>query len=101
MLTNLGSMVVELSPTAALLTTDNFLQYVNSKFYDNTLIHRVVTAGIFVAQGGWLSPAPAVQPGQKTAIVLEVNKGLSNLIGTIAMARGSELNSAASQYYFN
>ena len=101
MLTNLGTMVIELNPTAAPLSTDNYLQYVNSKFYDNTLIHRIVTAGIFVAQGGWLTPAPAVQPGQKAAIALEVNKGLSNLKGTIAMARSSELNSATSQYYFN
>jgi len=101
LVTNLGSMVVELNPTATPITTDNFLQYVNSKFYDNTIIHRIVTTGIFVAQGGWLSPTPAVQPGQKAAIALEVNKGLSNLKGTIAMARSAELNSATSQFYFN
>ena len=101
LVTNLGSMVVELNPTATPITTDNFLQYVNTKFYDNTIIHRIVTTGIFVAQGGWLSPTPAVQPGQKAAIALEVNKGLSNLKGTIAMARSAELNSATSQFYFN
>ena len=101
LVTNLGSMVVELNPTTTPLSTDNFLQYVNSKFYDNTIIHRIVTTGIFVAQGGWLSPTPAVQPGQKAAIALEVNKGLSNLKGTIAMARSAELNSATSQFYFN
>jgi peptidyl-prolyl cis-trans isomerase A (cyclophilin A) len=101
MQTSLGAVVLELNPTAAPLSTDNFLQYVNSKFYDNTLIHRVVTAGIFVAQGGWLTPTPAVQPGQKAAIALEVNKGLSNLKGTIAMARSADLNSATSQYFFN
>jgi len=101
LITNLGSMVVELNPTATPLSTDNFLQYVNSKFYDNTIIHRIVTTGIFVAQGGWLSPTPAVQPGQKAAIALEVNKGLSNLKGTIAMARSAELNSATSQFYLN
>ena len=101
MQTSLGGVVLELNPTAAPLSTDNFLQYVNSKFYDNTLIHRVVTTGIFVAQGGWLTPTPAVQPGQKAAIALEVNKGLSNLKGTIAMARSADLNSATSQYFFN
>jgi peptidyl-prolyl cis-trans isomerase A (cyclophilin A) len=101
LVTNLGSMVVELNPTATPLSTDNFLQYANSKFYDNTIIHRIVTTGIFVAQGGWLTPTPAVQPGQKAAIALEVNKGLSNLKGTIAMARSADLNSATSQYYFN
>jgi peptidyl-prolyl cis-trans isomerase A (cyclophilin A) len=101
MQTSLGAVLLELNPTAAPLSTDNFLQYVNSKFYDNTLIHRIVTAGIFVAQGGWLTPTPAVQPGQKAAIALEVNKGLSNLKGTIAMARSADLNSATSQYFFN
>jgi len=101
MQTSLDAVVLELNPTAAPLSTDNFLQYVNSKFYDNTLIHRVVTAGIFVAQGGWLTPTPSVQPGQKAAIALEVNKGLSNLKGSIAMARSTDLNSATSQYYFN
>jgi peptidyl-prolyl cis-trans isomerase A (cyclophilin A) len=101
MQTSLGAVLLELNPTAAPLSTDNFLQYVNSKFYDNTLIHRVVTTGIFVAQGGWLTPTPAVQPGQKAAIALEVNKGLSNLKGTIAMARSADLNSATSQYYLN
>ena len=99
--TNLGSIVVELNPTTTPLSTVNFLQYVNSNFYDNTIIHRIVTTGIFVAQGGWLTPTPAVQPGQKAAIALEVNKGLSNLKGTIAMARSAELNSATSQFYFN
>jgi len=72
---------------------------VNSKFYDNTLVHRIVITGIFIAQGGWLTPTPAVQPGQKAAIALEVKKGLSNIKGSIAMARSSELNSATSQYF--
>jgi cyclophilin family peptidyl-prolyl cis-trans isomerase len=99
--TNLGSMLVELNPTVAPISTDNFLQYVNNKFYDNTIIHRIVTTGIFIAQGGWLTPVPSLQPGQKSAITLEVNKGLSNIKGTLAMARGSELNSATSQYFFN
>ena len=56
MVTNLGSILVELNPTTAPLSTDNFLQYVNNKFYDNTIIYRIVTTGIFVAQGGWLTP---------------------------------------------
>jgi peptidyl-prolyl cis-trans isomerase A (cyclophilin A) len=99
--TNLGSMLVELNPKVAPISTDNFLQYVNNKFYDNTIIHRIVTTGIFIAQGGWLTPVPSLQPGQKSAITLEVNKGLSNIKGTLAMARGSELNSATSQYFFN
>jgi cyclophilin family peptidyl-prolyl cis-trans isomerase len=101
MATNLGTLAFELNPTAAPLSTDNFLQYVNDKFYDNTLIHRIVTNGIFVAQGGWLTPAPTVQTGQRAAIALEVGKGLSNVKGTIAMARAADLNSANSQFFFN
>jgi peptidyl-prolyl cis-trans isomerase A (cyclophilin A) len=101
MVTNLGTLKLELNPTAAPLTVGNYLQYVNDKFYDNTIIHRLVTSGIFVAQGGWLSPTPAIQPGQRAAIALEVGKGLSNVKGTIAMARASDLNTATSQFFFN
>ena len=101
MVTNLGNLIVELNPTAAPLSVNNFLQYTNDKFYDNTLIHRIVNSGIFVAQGGWLNPTPAVQPGQRAAIALEVGKGLSNIKGTIAMARNADLNSATSQFFFN
>ena len=101
MVTNLGTLTLELNPAAAPITSTNFLQYVNDKFYDNTIIHRIVTSGIFVAQGGWINPGPAVQPGQRAAIALEVGKGLSNVKGTIAMARGSDLNSATSQFFFN
>jgi len=101
MVTNLGALKLELNPTAAPLTVGNYLQYVNDKFYDNTIIHRLVTSGIFVAQGGWLSPTPTVQPGQRGAIALEVGKGLSNVKGTIAMARASDLNTATSQFFFN
>jgi len=101
MVTNLGTVLIELNPTAAPLTSNNFLQYVNDKFYDNTIIHRIVTSGIFIAQGGWLTPTPSAQAGQRPSIALEVGKGLSNLQGTIAMARTSDLNSASSQFFFN
>ena len=99
--TSLGNMVLELDAVAAPLTVNNFLQYVNDHFYDNTIIHRIVTSGIFVAQGGWLTPTPGVQPGQRAPITLEVGKGLSNLKGTIAMARMADANSATSQVFFN
>jgi cyclophilin family peptidyl-prolyl cis-trans isomerase len=99
--TNLGNMVVELDAAATPLTTNNFLQYVNDQFYDNTIIHRIVTSGIFVAQGGWLTPTPEVKAGLRAPIALEVGKGLSNVRGTIAMARASALNSATSQFYLN
>ncbi len=99
MVTSLGTMVIELNPTVAPVSTDNFLRYVQARFYDNTIFHRVI--GNFVVQGGWLTPAPAEQLGRRDPIVLESNKGLSNLRGTIAMARTAEANSATSQFYFN
>lgn len=99
--TNLGTMVVELNPSAAPITVDNFMQYVADKFYDNTIFHRIYAVGISVIQGGWLNTTPAIQPGQRAAIPLEVGKGLSNVRGTIAMARQSGLDSATSQFYFN
>jgi peptidyl-prolyl cis-trans isomerase A (cyclophilin A) len=101
MVTNLGTLLLELNPTAAPLTSSNFLQYVNDKFYDNTIFHRIVTNGIFIAQGGWLTPTPSAQAGQRPPITLEVGKGLSNIQGTIAMARTADLNSASSQFFFN
>jgi peptidyl-prolyl cis-trans isomerase A (cyclophilin A) len=101
MVTNLGTLKLELNPTATPVSVLNYLQYVNDKFYDNTIIHRLVTNGIFVAQGGWLTPVPDVKAGQRASIALEVGKGLSNIKGTIAMARSTDLNSATSQFYFN
>ena len=101
MVTNLGTVLIELNPTAAPLTSNNFLQYVNDKFYDNTIFHRIVTSGIFIAQGGWLTPTPNAQAGQRLPITIEVEKGLSNVKGTIAMARTADLNSASSQFFFN
>ena len=113
MVTSLGTLVVELNPTVVPTTVDNFLQYVRDGFYTNTLFHRVI--GGFVAQGGWLVPAsgpggsvlstataaPGVQPGARAAVILESNKGLPNVRGTLAMARTAEANSATSQFYFN
>ena len=111
--TSVGSLVVELNPTLAPVTVDNFLQYVRTDFYTNTLFHRVI--GSFIAQAGWLVPAtgptgallstataiPVLQAGAGAAIALESNKGLANLRGTIAMARTPDPNSATSQFFFN
>ena len=102
MVTSLGTLVVELNPTAAPGTVDNFLQYVRDGFYTKTLFHRVI--GGFVAQGGWLvpaTPAPVIQTGARPSITLESNKGLANLRGSIAMARTNDPNSATSQFFFN
>jgi len=71
--------------------TARFLAPVSNSKGNNTIIHKIVTASIFVAQGGWLTRAPAVQPGQKSAIALEVNKGLSNVKGTARWFQGPAL----------
>lgn len=99
MLTSDGEIVVELDSTKAPITVANFLKYVNAKFYDNTLFHRVVPG--FVAQGGGFLPGGQLKPGASGTIKLETNVGLSNARGTIAMARGDTADSAISEFYFN
>ena len=101
--TTLGSLVVELEPGVVKLTVDNFLAYVNSGYYNNTIFHRVIPG--FVVQGGGFTGVSGTtltpQAGLGSPIALEVNKGLSNTRGTIAMARTDVLGSATSQFYFN
>lgn len=97
--TTMGTLVVELNPTVAPVTVNNYLQYVRDGFYNNTVFHRVIAG--FVAQGGWATPAGTVQAGQRAAIVLESNKGLGNVRGSLGMARASAADSATSQFYFN
>ena len=100
-----GTIDLELDPVAAPVTVQNFLDYANGGFYDNTIFHRVVAG--FVIQGGGYSPGtpespdPSFVPPTQPPIVLESNNGLSNLRGTLAMARTPEPNSATSQFYIN
>ncbi|MCL1058276.1 peptidyl-prolyl cis-trans isomerase [Shewanella gelidimarina] len=96
--TSMGKIVVELDRTRAPLTVDNFLTYVVKGHYDNTLFHRVIAD--FVVQGGGLDLNKDERPTDKP-IVNESGSGLSNLTGTIAMAREAEPHSATSQFYFN
>ena len=99
LVTNLGSIVVELEPASTPVTVDNFLAYVNAGFYSSTIFHRVIAG--FVVQGGGFTSAGAIPAGLRAAIALESNKGLSNLRGTIAMARTDVFDSATSQFFFN
>ena len=94
-----GSMIIELDPTSAPVTVDNFLAYVNSGFYQNIIFHRV-EAGFVVQAGGWIA-GPTVRSATRAAIKNEASNGLKNLRGTIAMARTSDPDSATSQFYFN
>ena len=97
--TSLGSIVAELNPTAAPLSVNNFLRYVQNGFYSDTLFHRVIAG--FVIQGGGFSTGLVAKAGASAPIPLESNNGLTNLRGTLAMARTTDPNSATSQFYFN
>jgi cyclophilin family peptidyl-prolyl cis-trans isomerase len=94
-----GTVVVELDPTLAPVTVDNFLGYVNRGFYSNTLFHRVIPG--FMVQGGGYTTGLVKKTGQLAPIALESNNGLSNLRGTIAMARTNDPNSATSEFFIN
>ena len=98
-LTSLGSIVMELDPAAAPITVNNFLSYANSGFYSNTLFHRVMSG--FVIQAGGYTTGMVKKEGQKDPIVLESNNGLSNLRGTVAMARTNVPDSATSEFFIN
>ncbi|MCE9677956.1 peptidyl-prolyl cis-trans isomerase [Shewanella sp. AS1] len=96
--TSMGNIVVELDRKRAPITVDNFLTYVVKGHYDNTLFHRIIPG--FVVQGGGLNPKLEEKPTDKP-IVNESGNGLSNSLGTIAMARDNEPHSATAQFYFN
>ena len=87
MATTLGTVVLQLDPTNAPMSTANMLAYVNDGFYDGTLFHRVVSG--FVAQGGGFTTGLVHKTPTYPSIQLESNNGLSNLKGTVAMARAS------------
>lgn len=96
--TNLGDFVVEVYPDKAPKTVENFLQYVQSKSYDGTIFHRVIPH--FMVQGGGYT-VDFNQKIHRPGIPLEANNGLKNDLGTIAMARQSEPNSATNQFFIN
>jgi peptidyl-prolyl cis-trans isomerase A (cyclophilin A) len=99
MLTSSGEIVVELYDTYSPQTVANFYKYVAAGFYTKTLIHRVDRD--FVIQGGGYTSGMVAKTPLYAPIKLESNNGLSNLRGTIAMARRSDADSATSQFFFN
>ncbi|WP_435807315.1 peptidylprolyl isomerase [Shewanella psychromarinicola] len=96
--TSMGKIVVELDRTRAPLTVDNFLTYVVKGEYDNTIFHRVIAE--FVVQGGGLTTKLEERPSHDP-VVNESGNGLSNSLGSIAMARDNNPHSATRQFYFN
>jgi cyclophilin family peptidyl-prolyl cis-trans isomerase len=99
LITSKGTITVELDPTLAPLSTNNFLGYVSKGFYRDTLFHRVIPN--FVVQGGGYTTGLVSKAGQSAPIELESNKGLSNLRGSLAMARNSLPSSATSEFFIN
>ncbi len=102
--TNLGTIKVELFEDKAPITVKNFLSYVDDKFYDGTIFHRVIgkenSGKDFMVQGGGFEPG-LKQKKTKDPIKNEAGNGLSNTRGTLAMARTSVVDSATAQFFIN
>lgn len=96
--TTLGDITVELYPDKAPKTVENVLEYVRSGFYDGTIFHRVI--GNFMIQGGGFTQ-DLKQKQTRAPVANEANNGLSNLRGTIAMARTGDPHSATAQFFIN
>jgi peptidyl-prolyl cis-trans isomerase A (cyclophilin A) len=104
MRTSLGDLTIELNTTKAPLTAQNFLRYVDDGYYSNTVFHRVIDD--FMVQGGGflVSNGSLVQKGgtyPPIALERTTVTGLSNVAGTLAMARTNVENSATSQFFIN
>ena len=99
MVTSLGTVVLDLNPNASPNTVQNFLEYVNGGFYKNMIFHRVIPG--FVVQSGGFTMGMNPVTSSLAPIALETPNGLSNTMGTLAMARTSDPNSATSQFYVN
>jgi peptidyl-prolyl cis-trans isomerase A (cyclophilin A) len=96
--TSAGDIVLELDREKAPKTVDNFLQYVKAGHYDGTIFHRVIDS--FMIQGGGMKPDMSEKP-VRAPIPLESRSGLSNKVGTVAMARTSVPDSATAQFFIN
>ncbi len=96
--TSKGKIVLELYPDKAPVTVKNFLAYVDAKFYDGTIFHRVIPN--FMIQGGGFT-ADMNQKPTSDPIQNEADNGLKNQRGTIAMARTNVPHSATSQFFIN
>jgi peptidyl-prolyl cis-trans isomerase A (cyclophilin A) len=93
-----GTIEIELNQDKAPISTQNFLKYVDSNFYSNTIFHRVIPG--FMVQGGGFTQQMMQKP-TNDPIKNEADNGLHNVRGTIAMARTPDVNSATSQFFIN
>jgi cyclophilin family peptidyl-prolyl cis-trans isomerase len=98
--TSMGDVKVELYADKAPTTVQNFLDYAKAGYYDGTIFHRVIPN--FMIQGGGLNAdMQDKREGQRPPIKNESSNGLSNAVGTLAMARTSAPDSATSQFFIN
>ena len=97
--TTFGEISIELYSDTAPNTVENFLKYVKSGYYDNTLFHRVIDG--FMVQGGGFTEDMIEKQSKLEPIQNEANSKLRNERGTIAMARTSDPHSATSQFFIN
>jgi cyclophilin family peptidyl-prolyl cis-trans isomerase len=93
-----GSIVIELFPDKAPETVKNFLAYVDDRFYNGTIFHRVIRN--FMIQGGGFMPGMK-EKDTRPPIKNEADNGLKNVRGTIAMARTGDPHSATAQFFIN
>lgn len=96
--TNYGQIVIELNAAKAPKTVANFVDYVKSGHYSGTIFHRVING--FMIQGGGFDEKMQ-QKSTKAPIENEADNGLSNEVGTIAMARTMDPHSASAQFFIN
>ena len=96
--TSKGNITVEVFPRNAPQSAANFLNYVQSGYYDGLVFHRVIPG--FMIQGGGMTPNMVEKP-KNAPIQNEADNGLKNLRGTLAMARTGEPHSASSQFFIN
>jgi peptidyl-prolyl cis-trans isomerase B (cyclophilin B) len=96
--TNKGNITLTLDEKAAPITTQNFINYINSGHYDGTIFHRVI--GGFMIQGGGLDRDMVNKPTNKP-IQNEASNGLKHAVGVIAMARTNDPHSATSQFFID
>jgi peptidyl-prolyl cis-trans isomerase A (cyclophilin A) len=96
--TSAGTIRLELYPAKAPKSVENFLQYARDGHYNGTIFHRVIPG--FMVQGGGMTPNMAQKP-TRPPVPIESKNGLKNEVGTVAMARTSDPNSATAQFFIN
>ena len=96
--TSMGDIVIQLDAAKAPKTVDNFVKYVKAGHYDGTVFHRVIEN--FMIQGGGMTADLKEKP-TRAPIPLESRNGLSNVRGSVAMARTADPNSATAQFFVN